>query len=83
MLVGLFGRPIAPGADGVAVGSTAAPGGTDVVEVRPGEDLRSLAVRVAPGADPVLLAERIADLNGLDGERVAVGSVLVVPTGRE
>jgi hypothetical protein len=52
-----------------------------VVRVEPGETLAHLAARVAPGAPADQVAERIRDLNGLDGTTLVAGQTLIAPVG--
>lgn len=52
-----------------------------VVRVEPGETLAHLAARVAPGAPAGQVAERIRDLNGLDGAALEAGQTLIAPVG--
>ncbi|MEJ2867986.1 hypothetical protein WCD74_09440 [Actinomycetospora sp. OC33-EN08] len=63
-----------PGAEPVPAGST-------VAVVAPGETLLEVAERVAPGADPAAVAERIREVNRLSSSLVAPGRPLVVPAG--
>ncbi|NKY53324.1 LysM peptidoglycan-binding domain-containing protein [Nocardia vermiculata] len=55
---------------------------TRTVQVAPGESLPELAQRVAPG-DPVRdTVARIMELNGLHGDRVAAGRIVLVPAAQ-
>ena len=50
------------------------------VTVQSGDTLWSIAQQADPGADPRSVIEQIRQLNGLDGDVVAAGAVLRVPT---
>jgi len=65
-------------------GTSAAPlpAETGVVQVRPGENLTSLAARVAPGVPSSQVVQRIVQLNELDTVAVRAGQALVVPVGK-
>ena len=58
-----------------------APDQLAVVQVQAGETLQDLALRVAPGASAVQIAERIRDLNNLDSVAVDAGQTLIAPVG--
>lgn len=61
----------------------AASGGTTAVSyvtVQTGDTLWSLARQADPAADPRLVVGQIRRLNGLEGDVVAAGAVLQVPT---
>jgi len=58
-----------------------APDQLAVVQVQAGETLQDLALRVAPGASAVQVAERIRDLNNLDSVAVDAGQTLIAPVG--
>lgn len=49
------------------------------VVVQPGDSLWSIADRAEPDADPRLVIQQIADLNGLPDARISVGQRLWVP----
>ncbi|MDL5156413.1 LysM peptidoglycan-binding domain-containing protein [Actinomycetospora termitidis] len=66
----------------VAPGDGPVPTGSTVAVVAPGETLLEVAERVAPGADPAAVAERIREANRLSSSLVAPGRPLVVPAGR-
>jgi len=66
---------------GTGSGAVALPTETAVVQVRQGENLSSLASRVAPGAPTSAVVQRIVDLNGLGTVAVRTGQALVVPAG--
>jgi hypothetical protein len=61
--------------------SAATPDRLALVRVEPGETLAQLAARVAPGAPAGQVAERIRDLNGLDGATLVAGQTLIAPVG--
>lgn len=61
--------------------SAATPDRLALVRVEPGETLAALAARVAPGAPAGRVAERIRDLNGLDGGTLVAGQTLIAPVG--
>ncbi|SDP12731.1 LysM domain-containing protein [Nakamurella panacisegetis] len=50
------------------------------VTVHPGDTLWSIAQQADPDADPSSVIDQIRRLNGLDGDVVAAGAVLKVPT---
>ena len=50
------------------------------VTVQSGDTLWSIAQQADPNADPRAVIEQIRQLNGLDGDVVAAGAVLKVPT---
>ena len=58
-----------------------APDQLAVVQVQAGETLQDLALRVAPGASAVQIAERIRELNNLDSVAVDAGQTLIAPVG--
>jgi hypothetical protein len=51
------------------------------VVVRPGQSLWSLAESADPNADPRLVMQQIAELNGLTSEVIMAGQLLWVPRG--
>jgi hypothetical protein len=59
-------------------GAVAAPQ-TAVVQVREGEPLSEVAVRVAPGVPVQDTVRKIVQLNALQGTQIASGSTLIVP----
>lgn len=63
-----------------AVGST--PNATQVVHVRAGESLNSVAARVAPDLPRQAVIDEIIELNGMTGSSVSVGQALVTPAYR-
>lgn len=50
------------------------------VTVAPGDSLWSIAQRSDPGVDPRSVVRQIKQLNALDGDSIAIGVVLKVPT---
>ena len=50
------------------------------VTVAPGDSLWSIAQHAEPGADPRSVVAQIKQLNALDGDSIAIGVVLKVPT---
>lgn len=75
--LGLLGQA---GAERTAVPATV-PDRLAVVRVQPGETLRQLADRVAPGSQADAVAARIRDLNGLASFAVEAGQTLISPIG--
>ena len=68
--------------NGDSAGSTAhVPERLAVVRVEPGESLRDVARRVAPGAPARRVAERIRELNDLNSPALAAGQTLIAPVG--
>jgi Tfp pilus assembly protein FimV len=78
-LVAVLMSPLAAGA--VRRGEPSAPAAQQVVVVRPGDTLWSIAQRVRPGEDPREVAGEIASVNRVEPGALAVGSSLVVPLG--
>ncbi|MDQ2782762.1 MAG: LysM peptidoglycan-binding domain-containing protein [Actinomycetota bacterium] len=64
-----------------SAGTVAVPTATTVVQVRAGESLSEVAVRVAPNAPMTAVVQRIVSLNGLPSASVRTGESLVVPRG--
>ena len=64
-----------------SAGAAVVPSATSVVQVQAGENLSTLAGRVAPDAPTAAVVERIVSLNGLTGATVRPGESLVVPMG--
>ena len=67
------------GGPAVAGSEPGAAATADLVTVRPGETLWSIAQRESPGVDPRKTIARILDLNALDSAAVQAGSVLLLP----
>ena len=68
--------------NGDSAGSTArVPDRLGVVRVEPGESLRDVAHRVAPGAPARQVAERIRELNDLNSPALVGGQTLIAPVG--
>lgn len=64
-----------------SAGTVEVPAATTVVQVKAGESLSQVAVRVAPDAPTAAVVQRIVALNGLPGASVRTGESLVVPRG--
>ncbi|MFM7719024.1 MAG: LysM peptidoglycan-binding domain-containing protein [Actinomycetota bacterium] len=47
--------------------------------VHPGDTLWEIAERLAPGEDPRILVDAIAEANGLDAGSLDVGRTIVIP----
>ncbi|GAC58320.1 hypothetical protein GOHSU_37_00160 [Gordonia hirsuta DSM 44140 = NBRC 16056] len=62
--------------------ATGAPAQTQVVHVRSGESLSSLAARLAPEQSAAAVIAAIRELNGLEGVGLRPGQALVVPAYR-
>ena len=69
------------GAGAVRREEAPAPAAQQVVVVRSGDTLWSIAQRVRPGDDPRSVASLIASVNDVEAGSLAVGSSLVVPAG--
>jgi LysM repeat protein len=78
-LIAVLLSPLAAGA--VRRGEAPAPAAQQVVVVRSGDTLWSIAQRVRPGDDPRVVASLIASANGVDAGSLTVGASLVVPVG--
>jgi Tfp pilus assembly protein FimV len=78
-LVAVLMSPLAAGA--VRRGEPSAPAAQQVVVVRSGDTLWSIAQRVRPGDDPREVAAEIAATNGVQAGALTVGASLVVPLG--
>jgi Tfp pilus assembly protein FimV len=78
-LVAVLMSPLAAGA--VRRGEPSAPAAQQVVVVRPGDTLWSIAQRARPGDDPREVAGDIAAVNGVEPGALTVGASLVVPLG--
>ena len=78
-LVAVLLSPLAAGA--VRRGEAPAPAAQQVVVVRSGDTLWSIAQRVRPGDDPRVVASLLASANGVEAGSLTVGSSLVVPAG--
>jgi nucleoid-associated protein YgaU len=74
-LAQLTGAPARAGA-----GPTAPVVGTQVT-VDYGDSLWSIAVRIAPNADPRDVVHQLRELNGLSSNLIQPGQVLLVPSG--
>lgn len=67
---------------GAAMGTPASAGGLEVVTVKSGDSLWSIAATAAaPGEDVRDLMSEIVELNGLQGTTLAAGQELTVPAG--
>ena len=62
--------------------TTPSPTGTEVVHVRAGESLNTLADRVAPDVPREVVVADIIDLNDMSGSGVRVGQPLLAPAYR-
>ena len=78
-LVAVLLSPLAAGA--VRRGEAPAPAAQQVVVVRSGDTLWSIAQRVRPGEDPRVVASLLASAHGVEAGSLTVGSSLVVPAG--
>ncbi len=78
-LVAVLLSPLAAGA--VRRGEAPAPAAQQVVVVRSGDTLWSIAQRVRPGEDPRIVASLLASANDVEAGSLTVGSSLVVPAG--
>jgi LysM repeat protein len=78
-LIAVLLSPLAAGA--VRRGEAPAPAAQQVVVVRSGDTLWSIARRIRPGDDPRVVASLIASANGVDAGSLTVGASLVVPVG--
>jgi nucleoid-associated protein YgaU len=78
-LIAVLLSPLAAGA--VRREEAPVPAAQQVVVVRSGDTLWSIAQRVRPGDDPRVVASLIASANGVDAGSLAVGTSLVVPVG--
>lgn len=65
-----------------AASVTPAPVGTEVVHVRAGDSLSSIASRVAPGVPQQAVIDQIVARNDLSGSGLHVGQALVAPAYR-
>ena len=81
-------QPVAASVAGAQAGDAggasgaSGPATTAVVEVRAGESLPDLAARIAPGVPVGDVVATILDMNGLSGEAVHAGQVLLAPASR-
>jgi Tfp pilus assembly protein FimV len=78
-LVAVLLSPLAAGA--VRRGEAPAPTAQQVVVVRSGDTLWSIAQRVRPGDDPRVVSSLIASANGVEAGSLPVGTSVVVPAG--
>jgi LysM repeat protein len=78
-LIAVLLSPLAAGA--VRRGEAPAPAAQQVVVVRSGDTLWSIARRVRPVEDPRVVASQIGAANGVEAGSLTVGSTLVVPAG--
>jgi len=82
-LVAVLMSPLAAGAvrRGEPSAPAAQPVSEQVVVVRSGDTLWSIARRVRPGDDPREVAAEVAAANGVQAGALTVGASLVVPLG--
>ena len=78
-LIAVLLSPLAAGA--VRRGEAPVPAAQQVVVVRSGDTLWSIAQRVRPGDDPRAVASLMASVNDVEAGSLTVGSSLVVPAG--
>ncbi len=62
--------------------TTPTPAATEVVHVRAGESLNSVAARVAPDLPRQAVIDEIARMNEMSGSGLQVGQALLVPAYR-
>ena len=74
-----IGFSVLAGGSALASGEQSAPVEFETVTVMPGDTLWSLAMSVAPAADPRYAFDDTFRLNNLDGGTIQAGSELAIP----